>query len=45
MQKEVIARFAAISISASLAYAGYKDIIPVDNSKPESELVQINVEK
>ena len=45
MQKEAIARFAAMSISASLAYAGYKDVIPVDTSKPESELKQINLEK
>ena len=45
MQKEAIARFAAISISASLAYAGYKDFIPVDTSKPESELIQTNLEK
>ena len=44
MQKEAIARFSALSLSVVLAYAGYKDIIPVDIKGPESELEQINLE-
>ena len=44
MQKEAIARFSALSLSAGLAYAGYIDIIPVDTKRPDSELAQMKHE-